>query len=163
MSGDQPILPYGGEGGENSGWSGSDTSRERAERDDTTGVTSVRQRAILRHLAAYGETGVTYFELGQRMGMHHGQSSGALSNLHKGGAIARLVERRHGCHVYVLPEFVGERATQPPGRVARPGLGPVAAEMARILNDIVARGWVDTDNMRDANRIVGEYARIVRQ
>jgi hypothetical protein len=49
-------------------------------------------------------------------GWHHGQASGALSDLHKAGLIARLVERRNRCSVYVLPEHVGGRATAAHGR-----------------------------------------------
>lgn len=47
---------------------------------------------------------------------HHGTISGALSNLHQKGLVARLKERRSRCQVYVVPEFVGDRETAPHGR-----------------------------------------------
>jgi DNA-binding MarR family transcriptional regulator len=50
--------------------------------------------------------GLTWRELSDRTGWHHGTASGALSVLHKEGLIARLEERRDRCQIYVLPEFV---------------------------------------------------------
>jgi hypothetical protein len=161
MSNDEPpVLPYTQGGHPSSGYAGSDASRERAEREDSTGVTSRRQRAVLRMLATYGSVGVTYSELGLRLNLHHGQASGVLSGLHKVGAIARLADKRHRCHVYVLPEYVDGREVQPPGRVARPGLGPVAEEMARLLR-LVEADTVSTGQAID--RVLAEYDRIVRQ
>ena len=51
------ALPYGGAANPNSGWSGSETSRSRAERDDADGTTSRRQRQIITMLAMRGTTG----------------------------------------------------------------------------------------------------------
>lgn len=111
-----PILPYPDRrAGRSSGWSGSDTSRERAERDDATGVTSERQRFVLSLLGNRGPAGLTWHELAESTGMHHGQASGVLSNLHQGGRVARLSDRRGRCHPYVLPEYVQGRETQPYG------------------------------------------------
>jgi hypothetical protein len=124
-----PDLPYAG----TSGWSGSETSRERAETADADGTTTERQQAVLRLLRernVYADTpgnpvwtggigGLTWKELGVLAGMHHGQASGALSVLHKEGRIARLTERRNRCAVYVLPEYVQGRETSPHG-----GKGP---------------------------------------
>lgn len=110
-----PETPYAG----TSGWSGSQTSRERAEDEDRGGVTTERQRVVLVLLNARGSLGATWRELAQVEGWHHGQASGALSTLHKTGHIARLAtERRERCSVYVLPEFVGERETAEQGRAA---------------------------------------------
>jgi hypothetical protein len=103
-----PILPYAG----TSGWSGSDTSRERAQADDASGTTAQRQADMIAHLDKAGANGLTYRELVDITGMHHGQVSGPLSNLHKAGEIARLKEVRHKCKVYVLPEYVGGRDTE---------------------------------------------------
>jgi hypothetical protein len=46
--------------------------------------------------------------------------SGSLSSLHKEGRIVRLREKRQRCHVYVLPEYVGERDIEPFGGKAKP-------------------------------------------
>lgn len=105
----KPVLPYAG----TSGWSGSTTSRERAERDDRQGKTTERQNIVLRALANVAEHGATWKELGEAFGWHHGQASGTLSVLHKAGKVARLKNRRARCEVYVLPQFVMDRETSP--------------------------------------------------
>lgn len=106
---ERPALPYAG----SSGWSGSDTSRERAERDDRSGRTTDRQNQVLRALANLAEHGATWKELAEAFGWHHGQASGPLSALHKVGKVARLKNRRARCEVYVLPQFVLGRETSP--------------------------------------------------
>lgn len=104
----EPLLPYAG----SSGWSGSDTSKERADRDDKSGVTGQRQSDTLRWLQGAGPDGVTWSELGAALGMHHGSASGVLSVLHKEGRIARLRDvRRKRCSVYVALEYVNDRPT----------------------------------------------------
>jgi hypothetical protein len=108
-----PALPYAG----TSGWSGSDTSRERQEAQDGDGTTSARQRRVLTWLAERGPVGATWKDVAGRYDWHHGQASGALSTLHKEGRVARLAEeRRTKCAVYVLPEHVGDRPTAAHGR-----------------------------------------------
>jgi hypothetical protein len=110
-----PVKPYAG----TSGWSGTDTSRERAVRADKSGVTTERQRLVLRYVSASYERGVTVVEARRDLQLHHGQASGALSNLHRGGHLALLTERRDRCHVYVLVENVRGRDTIPPRTNAR--------------------------------------------
>lgn len=104
---DLPVLPYGG----SSGWSGSEASHDRAEHDDSTGVTSHRQATVLTALRTAGVDGLTWTELAYMNGWHHGTASGALSVLHKAGKIARLTVRRDGSSVYVANEFVADRPT----------------------------------------------------
>lgn len=109
------ALPYAG----TAGWSGSDTSRESAEREAEQGVALARLRTVLAHLREWGPNGCTVAELRDYTGEHHGKVSGALSVLHLQGRIARLAdpdERREGCAVYVLPEHVLDRAVAPQGR-----------------------------------------------
>ena len=105
------YLPYAG----SSGWSGSATSKERADRDDASGVTSRRQQFALGIVSEAGARGVTVAEL-RALGLHHGQASGVLSVLHMGERIARLTERRDRCAVYVTPEYVNGRETAQQGR-----------------------------------------------
>jgi hypothetical protein len=109
---DEPVLPYNG----TSGWSGSDTSRERAERNDADGTTGKNQKRTLQWLARCGREGVTWQELADVYEWHHGVASGVLSVLHKSGDIARLSERRNRCAVYVLPQFVDGRDVASHGR-----------------------------------------------
>ena len=101
-----PVLPFAG----TSGWSGSDSSRERAIRQDSDGTTANRQTLTLRILWEESKyDGITWSELTERTGWHHGSSSGVLSVLHKEGLIVRLKERRDTCAVYVAPVFTNGR------------------------------------------------------
>ena len=112
---DQPGLefpgtfPYAGTSGYAAG---SDTSEDRARDQDASGATTRFQRYVLREVGDRGRYGATWAELAHLLDMHHGQASGALSNLHKAGLLARLTERRKRCAVYVLPEHVADRPTQ---------------------------------------------------
>jgi hypothetical protein len=54
--------------------------------------------------------------MGEVLAIHHGSASGTLSNLHRVGRIVRLRQVRQRCKVYVLPEFVNERETEPYGK-----------------------------------------------
>lgn len=99
-------LPYGG----TSGWSGSQTSLERAISEDSNGTTRSRQALARRFLLRAGTRGGTWRELAEEYNWHHGQASAVLSVLHKESAIYRLsAERRERCAVYVTPEYLGER------------------------------------------------------
>lgn len=104
-----PLTPYAG----TSGWSGSDTSRDRAIDEDRNGTTSKRQQWVLEYLDATGFDGSTWKELAEQFDWHHGQASGVLSVLHKQGLICRLKERRSRCKVYVLPKHVHMRPIEP--------------------------------------------------
>lgn len=110
---DEPLdwdtTPYAG----TSGWSGTDTSRDRATSADRDGTTSRRQRLVLIALQGAGPHGRTWGELASDTGMHHGQASGTLTVLHKAGRIARLTEKRNRCRVYVHPAYVNGRDTEP--------------------------------------------------
>lgn len=106
---DQPSLPYEG----TEGWSGSETSRERAYRDASEGVASARQRAVLDLLSKCGADGATWFEVANALNLHHGQASGSLTALHKDGRIERLTETRGRCQIYVLPQYIGDREIAP--------------------------------------------------
>jgi len=113
LNGDGSVsLPYNG----SSGWSGTDTSKERADLADSSGKTKARQ-ATTEILLCFNEAyGLTWKELSLHTGWHHGTASGVLSVLHKAGRIARLTEKRERCRVYVLPEFVVGRETDEQGR-----------------------------------------------
>lgn len=108
-----PMRPYPEKGGAEptSGHSGSDTSKERAVREDQGGVTAQRQRDTLALVSSMGTYGMTVLDLRETTGWHHGQASSALSVLHKEGRLDRLAERRDRCQVYVLPEFTEGRET----------------------------------------------------
>ena len=102
-----PVTPYAG----TSGWKGSEASHDRVIEDDADGTTSKRQKQTLLSLGAAGVNGLTWKELSEITGWHHGQSSGCLSVLHLEGMVARLKDRRNRCSIYVLPAFVTGRKT----------------------------------------------------
>ncbi len=109
-------LTYGG----TSGWSGTDTSQERAESQDGDGTTGKVQRLVLGSVHAQRERGMTIAELRSHFqGRHHGSLSSALTNLHRAGKIARLSEKRGRCKVYVTPQHVMGRETEQPTRQRR--------------------------------------------
>jgi hypothetical protein len=112
-------LPYGGSKDPNSGWTGSETSHDRAHEADHSGLTGVNQRRSVTELHRVGERGLTWKELSAVTGWHHGTSSGVLSVLHKTGRIARLTMVRNRCKVYVLPEFAAGRDTERTGKTSQ--------------------------------------------
>jgi DNA-binding MarR family transcriptional regulator len=108
----QPELPYSG----TSGHSGTDTSKARALNADRSGKTALRQAQTLNLLAQRKLLGITWKELSEITGLHHGTASGVLSVLHKAGRIARLKESRDGCKVYVDVACIQGRVVEKQGR-----------------------------------------------
>lgn len=111
-NGEPAITPYNG----TSGWSGSQTSRQRATTADKNGTTKARQQTVKKLLNQAGPNGLTWQELSTATGWHHGTSSGALSVLHKTGTIHRLTQTRNRCKIYVHPNHTNGRPTEPHGR-----------------------------------------------
>jgi len=97
MSDMQLFTPYNGTGG----YVERPASMERAMREVMQGVLSARQQALLDALFDAGPTGATWRTLGQLLNLHHGQVSGALSNLHKEGMVFMLRKQQDRCHPYV--------------------------------------------------------------
>jgi DNA-binding MarR family transcriptional regulator len=132
-----PVLPYGG----TSGWAGSETSKQRATKADSNGVTSINQKQTLILLRQANSHGLIWSDLTEAFGWHHGTASGALSVLHKAGLIARLTEKRNKCAIYVALEHVNGRETQP----HRPNVS--ARLLAEILDELetdLANGHIST-------------------
>jgi hypothetical protein len=134
----KPILPYAG----TSGWSGSDTSKERADVSDRSGRTAKNQKQVLAYLSLRGELGATVREVDEALGWHHhGKTSGCLSVLHKGHEINRLAERRGRCKIYVTPNNRGFRdieehrgnITTPEGNATKEGLRMISLEQADAM------------------------------
>lgn len=105
-----PALAYNG----SSGHSGTDTSKERAEHLDKSGKTKNLQQQTLALLAKLTFIGITWRELAEELKIHHGSASAVLTNLHKAGLIERLEMRRGRSKIYVLPNWVEYRLTEPP-------------------------------------------------
>ena len=111
-----PALAF--RNGTSSGFSGTDTSKERAQLRDLVGATGEVQRAIINSLKLSHLKGRTVAELDKELCElgHHGTISGAVSNLHKKGLIARLAEKRGKNKIYVMPYNVDGRETETQGR-----------------------------------------------
>jgi hypothetical protein len=106
----QGILPYGEKG---SGWSGSETSRERAEREDAMGITGRRQAEVFALLATHTNKGMTVKEVEEALNIGHGPASSALTHLHRAERVVRLQERRLNQQVYVLRGYAEGRLESP--------------------------------------------------
>jgi hypothetical protein len=98
-----PFTPYTGTGGH----AGSEASRERAETEASDGTLADRQQRILAWLDSAGASGSTWVSVGQGLNLHHGQVSGALSNLHAGGFVFMLRKRHNRSHPYVHAKYRG--------------------------------------------------------
>jgi hypothetical protein len=86
--------------------------------------------------------------------LHHGRVSGALSVLHKVGKLARLHETRDKCKVYVLPEFVNDRQTEPHGVVHKADKETLKA--AALVEEHLRR-YDDIEALFDITRETDEY------
>lgn len=124
-----PHLPYAG----TSGHSGTDTSEAATRERDANGLTAEAQQTAITMARRARYRGVTVVDL-RATGLHHGRASGALSVLHQRGLLTRLTDKRDRCKIYVLPEYVGNRAEEPyaPRNARTPlALSPTARQAAR--------------------------------
>ena len=95
------YVPYNG----TAGWSGTDTSKQRALYNLRTGKEYNNQQKALALINDADSAGLTWKELSEHTDMHHGTASGVLSVLHKSGAILRTTKVRNGCKVYMHIAF----------------------------------------------------------
>jgi hypothetical protein len=135
-------LTYNG----SSGWSGTDTSQERAEQQDADGMTGRVQRLVLRFVIFSGSRGETIADLRRILPhLHHGSLSSALTNLHRAGKIARLSEKRGRCKVYVHPRHVDGRDTEPPTRRQKVESRAVYTLLPEDFEDRAGRPLTETE------------------
>jgi len=146
---DDAALPYAG----TEGYAGSETSRDRAIKEAISGTASKRQRFILILAQRAAERGITVADVRDST-LHHGRVSGALSVLHKVGKLARLTEVRGRCKVYVLPEFVNGRQTEPHGVVHKADKETLKA--AALVEEHLRR-YDDIEALFDITRENDEY------
>jgi hypothetical protein len=144
-----PTLPYKG----TEGYAGSETSKDRAFREAIDGTASKRQRFILILAERAKDKGITVAELRDQT-LHHGRVSGALSVLHKAGKLSRLTEVRGKCKVYVMPQYVNDRPTEPHGVVHRADKKTLAA--AALVAEHLRR-YDDIEALFDVTRETDEY------
>lgn len=79
-------------------------SRDRAQREANDGTAADRALQIL-NILTHEPRGLTWGEVADRLGLHHGQASGALSNLHKTGRVFMLRTKRGKAHPYCHAHF----------------------------------------------------------
>ena len=103
------YVPYNG----TAGWSGTDTSMQRAIDNISSGREENNQQKALHLLKHMGKLGLTWKELATETGWHHGTASGVLSVLHMSGAIVRTYTIRNRCKVYVHQNFKDEVKIEP--------------------------------------------------
>jgi DNA-binding MarR family transcriptional regulator len=96
-----PYKPYKG----TAGWSGTDTSKARAVLNSVSGQEANNQARALSYLKLAGVQGMTWKELAEGTGWHHGTASGVLSVLHQSGAIVRAIKARNRCKIYVHQNY----------------------------------------------------------
>jgi DNA-binding MarR family transcriptional regulator len=96
----EAYVPYNG----TAGWSGTPTSKARAMINLRTGKEYNNQQKALALLKG-NPAGLTWKELADTTGVHHGTASGVLSVLHKSGAIIRSANVRNRCAIYYHLEF----------------------------------------------------------
>jgi len=149
MTSNDYALPYPEpDGTMTAGWSGSDSSRDRAVGEARSGRAQRRANEVWNLVRLAGLDGITWKEVSATLNIHHGASTGALSGLHNKGRIARLKERRGGSAIYVLPHAVNDRPTAPYGR-RKAGTGEVGTgsqtDSEKALNvrvsDAFDDGW----------------------
>ena len=96
------------------GSSGGGASADAAHADLVSGLTNAAQKYVVIMAQQAGARGITVAELREKTGgLHHGRVSSATTKMHIAGKLVRLAERRGRSHVYVAPEFVGDRDVQP--------------------------------------------------
>ena len=95
------YVPYNG----TAGWSGTDTSEQRALDNLYSGRELNNQQLALKYLKSRNNYGATWKELATETGWHHGTASGVLSVLHQSGAIVRTIKTRNRCKVYVHQDY----------------------------------------------------------
>lgn len=102
-------------------------------------------RRTLGLVNSRGRSGMTWHELADATGTHHGTASAMLSTLHRAGGLARLEEKRGRSSVYVAPEFVDGRPTvdhrpNASARLLAEVLDAIAADLeARNYSQCLAR------------------------
>lgn len=157
------LTPYAG----TSGWRGSSTSRERAVQDDRRGITQDRHEKLMLVFSGARYEGLTWFEISDATGWHHGVVSGALTRAHKIGALMRLTEERGRAKgkrskVYVLPQFVASRECEPYRPSSATKLARDVREM--LLEDDLEGALEYVENFLEAPKVLPAKKRwIIRQ
>jgi len=141
---DEDALPYNG----TAGAVNQPASTERAQTEADSGTAKARASAVLK-LLYDNPIGLTYQQVGKNLNLHHGQSSGALSTLHKAGLVFMTFERRNKCQVYVHAAY--RDRFKPHERIDTPAqtkAGKRKDDMERLLQAIII--GIEMGRVRDS-------------
>ena len=127
------------------GYAGSEASKARAVREAADGTLSERQAEVMEELFAAGQYGATWQQLAERLRLHHGQISGALSNLHKGAQVFMAKKMRERSHPYVHIRYrkfyKDDEVHDLPQTSPRREREILLNELQRLCNQAVRENW----------------------
>ena len=120
----------------------------RAMSEIASGKLSERQTKIIELLDGAGASGLTWNDCGALLGLHHGQISGALSNLHGCGMVFALKQIRNRCHPYVhikyLSEWDAEARYDEPVRTRNSKERNLQAQLLEAVREAISDEWSET-------------------
>lgn len=135
----------------------SDTSRERATREDRTGVFKARRENLLKLIEEAGTTGLTWKDAADLTGLHHGQVSSVLTRLHENGDVFQLKVTRYGCHPYLVAalkdDFYDYERNDEPVKVKANAKLTALEEVARAARELCYGQSKDAGKKWDALRV----------
>lgn len=134
--------------GETGGFVARPASVDRAIREIATGKLSERQSQVLELLDDAGFCGLTWQACGDLLGLHHGQISGALSNLHGCGQVFALREVRDRSHPYVHIKYRdrwdADARYDAPVRTRNSKQRELQAQLLEAVREAMNDGWSQT-------------------
>lgn len=137
---DGSLFAYG----ETAGFVNIPASRDRAVDEARSGAFSDRASKILSVLID-APRGMTWRELGSILNLHHGQVSGALSNLHRSGLVFMLTSKRDRCHPYVHCSrrhlFADDERIDEPAQTRAGRRNQIVADLIEVCRDGAAHGF----------------------
>ena len=123
-------------------------SVDRAMREIASGKLSERQAQILDLLDDAGFCGLTWNDCGSLLGLHHGQISGALSNLHGCGQVFALREVRDRSHPYVHIKYRdrwdADARYDEPVRTRNSKERELQAQLLEAVREAISDEWSET-------------------
>ena len=144
-------------------------SVDRAMREIASGKLSERQTQILDLLEDAGFCGLTWQGCGDLLGLHHGQISGALSNLHGCGQVFALREVRDRSHPYVHIKYRdrwdADARYDEPVRTRNSRHRELQAQLLEAVRGAISDEWsqTKTDIVTAVVAMMDDYERLSKQ
>ena len=155
--------------GETGGFVARPASVDRAMREIASGKLSERQSQVLDLLDGAGASGLTWNDCGTLLGLHHGQISGALSNLHGCGMVFALKQIRNRSHPYVhikyQSEWNDEARYDEPVRTRNSKERNLQAQLLEAVREAISDEWsqTKTDIVTAVVTMMDDYERFSKQ